>query len=234
MFSFHVPCVPKGRVHGCVALLLLPLLLLLQHATDFYPIIFYPLPPTLFFHPSKILCLSPTSHISTSCFRAPLVPLSQSFCSAPGPGPTLLSFFSVLHADLIAAILFQWPQLSSYSFSDSHGKTCWLSQSCTLTMTPDPLSGQQWTQPHQFQLVKSRDWRRPNRMTFFLIWGDLHQIQRYALRKGADGQDNGESTALRAINVNSFWVKWPPVSSADRDLDLNLCYMEIFVDSPFF
>lgn len=24
--------------------------------------------------------------------------------------------------------------------------------------------------------------------------------------------------------------KWPPVSSADRDLDLNLCYMEIFVD----
>lgn len=210
MFSFHVPCVPKGRVHGCVAPAPVALAPLVATCHWFLSDYFYPLPPTLFFPPSKILCLSPTSHISTSCFRAPLVPLSQSFCSAPGPRPHPPLFFSVLHADLIAAILFQRPQLSSYSFSDSHGKTCWLSQSCTLTMTPDPLSGQQWTQPHQFQPVKSRDWRRPNRMTFFLIWGDLHQIQRYALRKGADGQDNGERSALRAINVNSFWAKVAP------------------------
>lgn len=57
-------------------------------------------------------------------------------------------FPSFLCPGLIATILFDRLFVSSYSFSDGLGKTCWLSESGMHTINPALVSGQQRVQPH--------------------------------------------------------------------------------------
>lgn len=123
--------------------------------------------------------------ILSSCFS--LAPKSSPPVVSVCPLIPLLVFLplSISHTDLIAAIFFQCLLRSSYSFFDSPGKTCWLSQPCTHTMSPSPLSRQRWTQPHQFHLLKRmkaprlRENQENDFLSFFLIWKNVHQTQTY-------------------------------------------------------
>lgn len=141
----------------CVCLYMLTLLcpslfLWSQHAHD---------SPPSFSSPKFFTCFA--KH-PTSCFRGPtsrpslalttlrrlcLPPLffflaRWSYCCNP-PHPRLPPIQILL--------------LSSYSFSDRPGKTCWLSLPNTRTMTPSQLSRQQRISPILSKVRKNQDWR---------------------------------------------------------------------------
>lgn len=134
---------------------------------------------SLFYHPSITtsprthppllapLLYFPCTHWSYCCNRLSLPPFSL-----PTAPPNLLP--------------------SSYSFSDSPGKTCWLSQPRTPTMIHSLLSRQQRTQPHQFHPFKRMKEPRlkesRERMTFFQ-YGECSSNTKVALllRGGVGG-----------------------------------------------
>lgn len=146
LFGTLILCIPKG---GCMGVLwgvlvsTCPQLRLLSRS--FWSSIL----PSSSFPPHSLLPnFSPPPPPPLHVSGCPLIPLP---CSSPTSPPCLLSLLC-----FFAAILFHCLLLSSYSFSDSPGKTCWLSQPDTHTMDPSLLSRQQRTQPHQFHPLKRR------------------------------------------------------------------------------
>lgn len=137
------------------------------------------------------------------------------------PSPALPSLPSspppFLLTDLIAAIPFHClpllpPPLLLFLFSDSPGKTCWLSQPRTHTMIPGLLSGQHWTQPHQFHPFKGMKGQRlkeSRENDFLYSYGECSSNTKVGLLQGGrvEAQDNGKRSVQRAINIHWRFAK---------------------------
>lgn len=159
--------------------------------------------PSLPHSPPEFFTSSPYYHLLFQ--GAPLHPSPDFSCTQ----------ILLLQSSFIATpFLPPFPRLSSYSFSDSPGKTCWLSQPRTHTMIPSLLSGQQRTQPHQFSILskerKSQGWRRAGRMTFFLIWGMFIKHKgrpAFGGESWSTGHSKCKRSVQRAINIHWWWAK---------------------------
>lgn len=137
-----------------------PSLLLSRHARGFCPLLSdphlslpYPLLQILHLQsqPSLILGFPPVPHLLlVVVFHPHILPHACLFYAC-------WSYFSNLfhcHPFLPNHCATPLILLSSYSLSDSPGKTCWLSYPYTHTMFPSLLSRQQQMQPHQFHPFK--------------------------------------------------------------------------------
>lgn len=164
------------------------LFLLFSACPGFFPILFDPLPPLFILaslilvpHTLHLLHPPPSTSSPPEGFRVPLIPFP---CSSSSPTPHLLrSILFHAHNSYCCNPLslppvhthpvFTTPPMSvSPPFLTALGKLVDLVSPACTQWSPNLLSRQQRTQPHQFHLwkeLKHQDWRRARRMTFFLI-----------------------------------------------------------------
>lgn len=147
----------------------------------------------------------PSSLFSLSCT---LILLLQSSFSGPSSPP--IPFLTAMGklVDLVSPARSQWPPTRC---PGNNGRSLTNSSRWKAEIEGDQTEWLSFSYGSTFIKYKGMPWGRG-------------QTGRTTVRALPSGQ----------LTLTYSEQKWPPVSSADRDLDLNLCYLEIFVDSPFF